>query len=233
MTALDAFADAARWVAWRNEARGPNGDLTKVPYGARGRRASAKDPTTWIHRAEADSRAIGLANGTGGGIGIELGDLGADLHLAGLDLDSCVDERGCLAPWAEQILVELPTYAETSPSGKGLKAFFCLASKDVRRFLDLLGVAAEQWGTKRGILGYNGGNHGPGVELYTSHRFFAVTERLFPGRPEQIATLGWEQLERLAALIPAPTENKDRRGAGRDNSRSAKAFRRPEATRRR
>jgi len=115
--------------------------------------------------------------------------------------------------------------ALSSPSGNGLKAFFYLASEDVRRFLEILDVATDQWGTKRGIPGYSGGDHGPGVEIYTSHRFFAVTEQLFPGRPDQIAILDWKQLERLAALIPRQATQNNRCRSGRDNSRSAKAFR--------
>ena len=225
MSAFASLAGEPRWVAWRAEQRGPNGKLTKIPYSQPSLKARADDPSTWQARDAAEQLATKIVNGLGGGIGIELGDIGADLYLGGLDLDSCIDEHGCLALWAEQILVELPTYAETSPSGNGLKAFFYLASEDVRRFLTMLGLAADQWGTKRGIPGYSGSDHGPGVELYTSHRFFAVTEQLFPGRPDQIAVLDWKQLERLAALIPSPETQNNRRGSGRDDSRSAKAFR--------
>src|SRR5262245_50170950 len=107
MSALDPLADEPRWVAWRNEKRGPDGKLTKVPYGAAGKPAKADDPTTWVTRREATALAQRIVDGLGGGPGIELGDLGADLHLAGVDLDSCLDETGCLSLWAEKILVEL------------------------------------------------------------------------------------------------------------------------------
>jgi len=219
VSAFDSLADEPRWVAWRNEMRGDK--LTKVPYGRDGRPAKANDPATWIVRSEATALTRRVVNGRGGGIGWELGDLGADLYLAGVDLDSCIDEAQCLASWAERILVELPTYAETSPSGTGIKAFFYVASEYVRPFLKLIGVTdATKWGAKRSMA-QNGANHGPGVEIYFSHRFFAVTERRFPGKPERIAELEWDQLERLAALIP-----KARGGTpGRDTSRSAKALR--------
>jgi hypothetical protein len=219
MRALDGLADDSRWVAWRNEPRGPQNKLTKVPYGAGDRRAKADDPSTWILRSEATELSNRIVNGRGGGIGIELGDLGSDLYLAGVDLDSCIDEKGCISPWAERILIELQTYAETSPSGTGIKALFYVASEYVRPFLELIGVTdPTKWGTKRSV-GQNGGNHGPGVEIYFALRFFAVTEQSFPGRPERIAELDWNQLERLAALIPNFTSR------GRDTSRSAKAFR--------
>jgi len=138
VSAFDALADELRWVAWRLEPRGDK--LTKVPYGTGGRRAKADDPATWVVRSEATALAARIANGHGGGIGYELGDLGNDLYLAGVDVDSCIDEKGCLALWAERILAELPTYAETSPSGSGVKSFFYCASEDVRPFLEAIGI---------------------------------------------------------------------------------------------
>jgi putative DNA primase/helicase len=119
---LDALAHEARWVAWRNELRG--GKPTKVPYAPNGKMAKADDPATWGTRAEAEARAKKLINGHGGGIGIELGDLGGDIHLAGFDLDSCLGEVGVAASWAEAILSTVLSYAEVSPSGRGLKVFF-------------------------------------------------------------------------------------------------------------
>jgi hypothetical protein len=221
MTLLQALADEPRWVAWRNEVR--RGKLTKVPYAPDDGKAKVDNPSTWGIRAAAESRAKKIVNGRGGGIGIQLGDLGGDLFLAGADLDSCIDEHGCLAVWGEKVLVELPTYAEVSPSGRGLKAFFYCASEDVRRFLDLIGVTnPNQWGVKRGV-GENGANHGPGIEIYFANRYFAVTERVFPGKPDRIELLDWLALDRLARLIPP--QNTGNPASGRDNSRSAKAFR--------
>jgi len=218
MTALDAFADTPRWVAWRSEERGPKGELTKIPYGPRGRKAKANDRLTWFDRRGEAQSLLALTvidgtgshnwlNGHGGGIGIQLGDLGDGRHLGGVDLDSCLDENGTLAPWAEPILAVLDTYAETSPSGHGIKALFTLDATHVRPFLDLIGVGVNQWGTKRGIKGLNGANHGPGIEIYLSHRFFAITERLFPGKPDRIAELDQPALENLAKLIPQPRQD--------------------------
>ena len=86
---MDPLASATRWVAWRNEPRGDK--LTKVPYAPSGGTAKADDPATWATRAAAETRAQQLINGHGGGIGIELGDLGADTYLGGMDLDSCLN----------------------------------------------------------------------------------------------------------------------------------------------
>src|ERR1051326_7396724 len=102
MSALNNHADERRWIAWRNELRGEQ--LTKVPYAPDGRKAKADDPNTWGSRAQAADRARQIINGKGGGVGIELGDLGTDLHLAGLDLDSCILKDGAVASWAAGIV---------------------------------------------------------------------------------------------------------------------------------
>jgi hypothetical protein len=214
------LATMPRWVAWRTEQR--KGKPTKVPYSPHGGMGKADDPATWGTRAEAEARAEKLVNGSGsGGVGIHLGDLDGHVYLAGVDLDSCINEEGSLASWAATILAELDTYAERSPSGRGIKAFFYVAQEDVRPFLDLIGVPPTGWGTKRGIAGHDGANHGPGVELYCSHRFFAITNNLWPGRPDRTHLLDRSALERLAAVIPRKTKEK----RGRDNSDSAVAFR--------
>jgi hypothetical protein len=85
MTALDALAGEQRWVAWRNELRGS--DQTKVPYSSAGKKAKANDPSTWSIRVAAEARAAKVVNGQGGGIGLQLGDLGGGSHLGGIDLD--------------------------------------------------------------------------------------------------------------------------------------------------
>jgi predicted P-loop ATPase len=223
VTALDVLAGELRWVAWRNESHG--GKTTKVPYAPDGRRAKANDPTTWGTQISAKGRAAKIINGKGGGIGIQLGDLGADMHLCGIDLDSCISEDGALAPWAGEIVAAVPTYTERSPSGRGLKMFFYMAGEDVRPFLDRIGVLPDAWGTRRGVPGQDGRDHGPAIEFYLALRYFAVTEDRWPGAPDKLAILDTAILDRLAGLVPAA---KSVRATGRnsaDDSRSAIAFR--------
>jgi putative DNA primase/helicase len=224
--ALDSLAGEPRWVAWRNEQRGKK--TTKVPYAAHGfGKAKADDPWTWGTRDNAEEAAARVVNGQGGGIGIELGDLGEDTFLGGLDLDSCLGEDGALASWAQVILDVVPSYAEISPSGRGLKLFFYCATEDIRPFLDRIGAAAEQWGVRRDVPGEDARDHGPAVEIYFSHRYFAVTGARWGTAPDALLTLDHEALERLAPHIPAPrTPKTDTEGgsAGGDNSRSAKAL---------
>src|SRR6516164_1399482 len=109
MSALDDLAEEPRWVWWHYESRG--GKPTKVPGNPHGGAAKANDPRTWGTRTEAEAAARGLSNG-GGGIGIQLGDLDSDQFLGGLDLDSCLDEDGTVAPWAEAIVNAVPSYTE-------------------------------------------------------------------------------------------------------------------------
>jgi hypothetical protein len=227
MTAvLPSLAAEHRWVAWRPEDR--KGKPTKVPYGRHGRRAETDNPATWLSQTEAEQRAQNLINGSGGGVGIVLGECG-DVYLAGIDLDSCIDEHGALAPWAEQILAPFDTYTERSPSGTGIKIFFFIERDRVRPFLELIGVTdPKQWGIKRSI-GPNGGDHSPGVEIYTSRRFFAITFEQWAGKPDRVEIIPWEVLEQLPALIPPPSSSaKNKASAGKadsgDTSRSKKAF---------
>jgi predicted P-loop ATPase len=220
---LDTLAQEARWVAWHYELRG--GKPTKVPLAPNGKKAKANDSTTWGTRAEAEARATKLANGRGGGIGIELGDLGGDVFLAGIDLDSCITDNGALAPWAAEILRAISTYTERSPSGRGLKLYFCAASQHIRPLLSRIGVQPDAWGARRSLPGQDGRDHGPAIEVYFAGRFFAVTGDRWPGTPDMLATLDAATLDRLAALIPNAKSTKANDQSAADNSRSAIAFR--------
>jgi hypothetical protein len=224
-TAFDGIAVRPRWVAWREETR--NGKTTKVPYSPVGQgRAKTNDQSTWGTRDQAQARAERLQNGKGRtGCGIQLGDIGNGRHLCGVDLDSCIDETGSLSSWAQAILDALPTYAERSPSGNGIKAFFGCANTDLRPFLDLLGVKSNKLGTKRSI-GERTGEHGPAVEVYCGDRYFTVTEEKWPGQPDQVLRLDWDELGRLARAIPTNGGGKpSSSGSGKDETRSARAFR--------
>ena len=113
-------------------------------------------------------------------------------------------------------------YAERSPSGTGVKSFFHVTAKDVRWFLDLIGVKPDSWGTSRSIPGEKPKkDHGPGFEIYFGQRYFTITADRWLGKPAQVHLLDRAVLQRLATLIGKPGPG----SGGRDNSRSAKAFR--------
>ena len=157
--------DLRQWVCWRSEER--DGRLTKVPYSpASGVRARSDDPATWgtLNEAREAARDGGY---DGVGFVFTAGD-----PFCGVDLDGCVDpETGEVASWAAEVLDELDSYTELSPSGRGLHVLV------------------------RAVLPPGGRRKGP-VEMYDRGRFFTVTGRHFPGTPRGIEG----RQDRIAAL---------------------------------
>lgn len=163
---LSDFAERLRWVAYSGEP-GKDGKIDKQPISPRsGRAASTTKSSTWGTRAQAERRAKAIREpGWKPGVGIVLGD-----GLCGVDFDGCLND-GVLEPWAEAILDRLDTYAEISPSGNGVKAFFRVADLDAFR-------AAS--GIEHKGSWMKGAHHG--VELHLSAAYYAVTGKLYGDR---------------------------------------------------
>ncbi len=107
----------ARWVGWKARPK-PNGKLDKLPCSPHtGVVGDAHDPAAWgsFEQAVAAMRRYRFD-----GIGIVL--TGED-SLVGVDLDGCLDDAGVIAPWARDIIAELDSYTERSPSGCGIRIF--------------------------------------------------------------------------------------------------------------
>jgi hypothetical protein len=101
------------WLVWRIETD-KKGRPTKVPYIAGSRRhASSIDPDTWTSLEEAIAGAAGAD-----GIGFAIQDSG----VVFIDLDHCI-ANGEIATWAKQIVDELASFTEVSPSGTGLHIY--------------------------------------------------------------------------------------------------------------
>jgi hypothetical protein len=204
-----------RWVGWNEERRGKSGKPTKVPYaatasgGPRQGFGSSTDPKTWGTRDQAETRARELTNGqtTMTGTGIVLGKIDKTRSLLGIDLDSCFDDASNIAPWAEAILQAVPSYSELSPSGLGIKIFFFAGTDQVRPFLDAIDVEPDASGTKRGIPGLSGADHGAGVEVYAADRYFTVTGQCWDPQRQDIAQVDQATLDRIAELIPKRRDN--------------------------
>lgn len=171
-SSLEAAAEAAipaelkeypHWLVWRREMRA--GRETKVPYNARtGRPASVTDPRSWttFERARA-------ASPSWDGIGFVLT---AQDPYCGLDLDDCRDPTtGAIAPWARQIIEEVKSYTEISPSGRGVRVF-------------VRATVPPGW-RKRGL-----------IEVYDRNRYLTVTGNHLTGTPERIE----DRTEAIAAL---------------------------------
>jgi primase-polymerase (primpol)-like protein len=106
-----------QWAAWRWEKRG--GRWTKPPINpATGGYARNNDPDTWRSFETAQRR---MRNDRLPGVGFMFHP---DDGFAGVDLDKCRDlESGKIASWALEVVGELDSYTEISPTGTGLKIF--------------------------------------------------------------------------------------------------------------
>ena len=120
---IDTLAGLPRWVGWKRE---PSDEgLTEELYdAARGGKASQEDPGTWNTRSIAAVWAQQHVNGQGGGIAVQLGNLGCDVGLASVRLEGCRNADGELQPWALQVLRRLGTYAEFGAISTEAQALF-------------------------------------------------------------------------------------------------------------
>lgn len=177
---LEELKAVPAWVTWRMEER--EGKPTKVPCRADGAgRASASDPTTWAPFAVA--RESVKLNGSSG-VGFVFSE--AD-PFAGVDLDGCRDpESGAIDDWAQAIIDRLDSYAETSPSGRGVHIL----------------VKARL---------APGRNRKGAVEIYERGRYFTVTGRHLDGTPTTIedrqAKLEELRAELFASAAPTPSSS--------------------------
>jgi len=221
---IAALASARRWVAWRTELRG--GRATKVPIRpSDGLPARTTVPADWVSRAEAERRVAMLPDGSGPkGIGVVLGVWPEHdaLRLGGVDLDRCRDPAtGSLADWAREVIEMLDTYAEVSPSGTGVKAFFRLAPDAIDALRDAGLLPAEAHGRSFKLPGE--GDHPPAIEAHLGGRYYAVTDGRLPDAPAELREVPTVTLATLLREIgPRFAGN---RAAARDESRSAVAFR--------
>jgi putative DNA primase/helicase len=148
-----------QWVAWRYITR--NSKQTKAPVsphdGSLADSTSGKTWGTFDNAVEACQSDSSLA-----GVGFVFT---ADDPYCGLDLDNSIDADGNIKPWALDLLAQLDSYAEISPSRRGLKVF----------------IKANKPG-KRCRKAYHDG----GIEIYDRDRFFTVTGERLPIYPSDI-----------------------------------------------
>lgn len=109
------------WVCWRYKWDDDRDEWTKVPVDASGGGfASSTDEDTWSSFASAVAYHERSKTDTDG-VGYVVHD---EDTVVGLDLDDCRDATtGELEDWASDVIDAVPTYAEASPSGTGLRLF--------------------------------------------------------------------------------------------------------------
>ena len=168
-TKTQNIRDLRQWLCWRIEER--EGKPTKVPYSPlTGEKASSTDPQTWASYPEAVKayREQGYA-----GIGLVFSE---DDPFCGVDVDGCMNpETGEIEGWAQEIIEELDSYTEVSPSGRGIHVLV------------------------RGELPPGRNRKGP-IEMYDRGRYFTVTGRHLAGTPHAIENRR-EQLTSLARRV--------------------------------
>lgn len=109
--------DIPQWVAYKLEA-GKDGRITKVPYIAMSKyakRANVAKPDTWSSFANAVNTLTTYKGYEG--IGFMLTD--ADPYMI-IDLDHVTDTDGILEPWVFDMVAQIGSYAELSPSKTGV-----------------------------------------------------------------------------------------------------------------
>ena len=205
--------------------------MTKVPYAAVGRMAKANDASTWVTREQAEAVAAQIVGPLGGGVGLQLGEHDG-CSIGGIDLDTCRDEEGVIAEWAQAIIDGFASYTEVSPSGTGAKVFFTYRAEDLPHLQRVMGSASgKAW--KRA-----GGEHPPAIELHLCTRYFAVTGEKLPGSPDELVQIDRQAIEDLIlttgpTFCRKPSKGREQRApeiippeprGSADQSRSAKAF---------
>lgn len=169
--AMRELAGLTQWVCWTY--REVNGRWTKPPISpVTGRTASVSNPADWV---TLDQAAAWAASHPGHGVGIVLT---ADDGLTGIDLDKVFGEDGALEPWAEAIVGLRETYAEISPSGRGIRM---IARGKVER--PMKADAAS-------------------VEVYGAGRYLTITGQHLDGTPIEILPAP-RTLETLASRVRA------------------------------
>jgi primase-polymerase (primpol)-like protein len=145
-----------QWICWKYEDKG-NGKLTKPPVSPHtGQTASATDPANWVSldEAVAASKKFNLS-----GVGFALAP---DDDLTGGDLDHCWNEKDVLSDTAKHVLNLAETYAEISPSGKGIR---------------LIWTGKIPAAVKCDALG---------IEIYGTGRYLTITGQHFDGTPTEV-----------------------------------------------
>lgn len=114
---LQELKKLRQWVCWKEVKKKGDKKPSKVLINPHtGRAAKSNDSTTWGTIRQANALLKKQKNLKGLGFVFTKDD-----PFLGIDLDDCLDpETGELAPWANEIIDLLNSYAEISPSGTGV-----------------------------------------------------------------------------------------------------------------
>ena len=164
-----------QWICWKYKTK-PDGKITKPPVNPHtGQIDSATDPALWVSFNEAvdASKRFNLS-----GIGFALSP---DDDLTGGDLDHCWSDNDKLSDTARQVLNLAETYAEISPSGKGIR---------------LIWEGKIPAAVKCDELG---------IEMYGTGRYLTITGQWIENTPAEI-----RPAPQTEALLRAAVEGKEK-----------------------
>lgn len=187
------------WLPWKAEwkvnAKGV-GSWNKIPYDLRtGRRGSVLDESMW-HPLSVVLKVLTENPGWYNGLGFAL----TDLHrISGVDLDNVykgrdpnnpADQQAAQADWNShnEIVRELDSYTEWSPSGSGLRIF-------------VEGKIPQGYRNRAGL-----------IEVYSRERFLTVTGKSFHPTPKPLVLAQSKLIElskRLGEVSLDHTEYRD------------------------
>jgi hypothetical protein len=155
----DKLRSYNQWLVWKAVTK-PDGKITKIPVNPHtGGNASTKEPSTWGTFDDAYTYYAQHKDNGISGIGFVFTK---DDPFCGIDLDDCVDPKSSeIQEWATDILKDLNSYCEISPSNTGVKVF------------------------AKGSLHGHGRNFGD-IEIYDTGRYFTLTGEIFDGYPKTI-----------------------------------------------
>ena len=145
-----SLKDLPRWLLWKLEKRG--GKTTKVPYSPKGN-GSSTDSSTWVSYHIAVETLQGSPEKYSG-IGFVLNGDG----ISCIDCDHCITD-GEVSPEVLEIIEEVDSYTEISPSGTGIHIWF------------------------RGNLPQGSGNRKGSFEIYETGRYITITGERFGETP--------------------------------------------------
>lgn len=157
--------DACGWVCWKFGSSNNPRRMEKIPIDPKiGCRADVNDMTACGTLGEAMD-ACGRFGADGVGYAIVPID-----HLVGVDLDKCRDATtGKIAIWAEEVIRDLNSYTEVTPSGKGVRVW-----------------VEGKWPYSNNRKSGLGKKKDEGIEVYSRSRFFTVTGHHVEGTPTVI-----------------------------------------------
>jgi primase-polymerase (primpol)-like protein/biotin operon repressor len=168
----DGLKAVAGWVTWSWWWDGKR--WTKPPRNIDGVRIDITNPDNWCDFTTA---LQAYQRGQFDGIGFSLGAMDS---LGGVDLDHCI-QGGKIEPWALEIIEELGSYAEISPSGTGVRVFGLTPRVVEGRKKDNIEMYVD--GRYLTVTGCRLDNSASDLVDF-DEAFGAVYDRVFPDSPE-------------------------------------------------